>query len=209
MTRISLNDGDTRLLIAEGKKAELLRNQLANGLAQIRWETAETMKPIREYGGETYLKTKKYYPYVGMGYIQLTWEYNYEKAGKILGVDFVKNPKLLLRPDYAAKIAILGMRDGWFTGKKLSDYMTLKRSDFFNARSIVNGDKTKTIKGSNPPVKIGERIADWSKQYDAALLLDGYGRIAEPPVDTTTAKPDNAPVGFWAWLKSLFSKTEK
>lgn len=207
MTKISLDDGDTRLLIGEGKKAGLLRNQLANALAQIRWETAGTMRPIRELGGETYLKSKPYYPHVGMGYIQLTWEDNYRKAGLILGVDFVKNPKLLLQPKYAATIAIIGMRDGWFTGKKLSTYITLTKSDFFNARSIVNGDKTKTIKGSTQ--RIGERIAEWSKQYDALLLLDGYGRIVEAPVDTTPAKPDNAHVGFWAWLKSLFSKTEK
>lgn len=207
MTKISLDFGDTRLLIAEGKKAGLLRNQLANVLAQVRWETAGTMKPVREYGGETYLKSKPYYPYVGMGYIQLTWRDNYAKAGKLLGVDFVKYPSLLLEPYYAAKIAVIGMRDGWFTGKKLSDYITLKRSDFFNARSIVNGDKTKTIKGSTQ--RIGERIADWSKQYDALLLLDGYGRIVDTPVDTTKPRPDNAPVGFWAWLKSLFSKTEK
>lgn len=203
MTKISLDDGDTRLLIAEAHHAGLLRNQLANVLAQVRWETAGTMKPVREYGGEAYLNGKPYYPYVGMGYIQLTWRDNYAKAGTILGVDFLKNPKLLLQPKYSAKIAVIGMRDGWFTGKKLSTYITLTKSDFFNARSIVNGDKTKTIKGSTQ--RIGERITDWSKQYDALLLLDGFGRVVADPVDTTQPVKDNARIGFWAWLKGLFS----
>lgn len=206
MTKISLDDGDTRLLIKEAHHAGLLRNQLANVLAQVRWETAGTMKPVLEYGGEGYLKGKPYYPYVGRGYIQLTWEDNYRKAGAILGVDFVKYPRKLQEPRYAATIAVIGMRDGWFTGKKLGDYITLTKSDYFNARSIVNGDKTKTIKGSTQ--RIGERIAEWSKQYDALLLLDGFGRIVDAPVDTTKPVKDNARVGFWQWLKGLF-KTEK
>lgn len=196
MTKISFNDGDTRLLIAEGKKAGLLRNQLANVLAQIRWETAGTMKPVREYGGETYLKGKPYYPYVGMGYIQITWRANYEKAGAILGVDFVKNPKLLLKPQYSATIAVIGMRDGWFTGKKLSTYITLTKSDHFNARSIVNGDKTKTIKGTT--TRIGERITEWAHVYDAMLKAEGYG------VDTPKPAKDNAPSWWTRFWRRLF-----
>jgi predicted chitinase len=87
------------------------------------------MKPIREKGGEKYLRAKKYYPFVGMGYVQITWEHNYERASRELCekasthmcVDFVGNPKLLLEPKYAAPIIIAGMVEGWFTGKKLSD----------------------------------------------------------------------------------------
>ena len=53
--------------------------------------------------------------------------------------------------------------EGWFTGKKLSDYITLKISDFKSARKIVNGlDKA-------------ELIADYAKQYDKMLKDIGYG----------------------------------
>ncbi|MFC0246147.1 hypothetical protein ACFOLL_16280 [Falsochrobactrum ovis] len=45
-------------------------------------------------------------------------------------VDFVANPKLLLEPEYAAPILIVGMKEGWFTSKKLSDYIPLQKSDF-------------------------------------------------------------------------------
>jgi len=163
MVKMNLDLGDTRLLIETGKKYNLLRNQLAYILATAYHETAHTMRPIREYGGETYLKKKKYYPYVGMGYVQLTWDYNYKKASDKLGVDFLKNPKLLLESKYAAPIIVIGMMEGWFTGKKLSDYITLKISDFKSARKIVNGlDKA-------------ELIADYAKQYDKMLNDIGYG----------------------------------
>lgn len=160
---MNLDLGDTRLLIEVCKTHGLLRNQAAYVLATAYHETAHTMKPVREYGGETYLKSKKYYPYVGMGYVQLTWDYNYKKASKVLNVDFLKNPKLLLESKYAAPIIVVGMLEGWFTGKKLSDYITLKISDFKSARKIVNGlDKA-------------ELIADYAKQYDKLLKDIGYG----------------------------------
>lgn len=160
---MNLNLGDTQLIIQECKNQSLLRNEVAYVLATTKWETAHTMKPVREYGGETYLRAKRYYPYVGMGYVQLTWLENYKKASQKLGVDFVANPKLLLEPKYAAPILVLGMKEGWFTGKKLSDYISLYKSDFVNARRIVNGtDKA-------------QEIAAIARDYDKALLEIGYG----------------------------------
>lgn len=161
MANLSL--GDTSLILDECRKHGLLRNQAAYVLATAFWETARTMRPVREYGGETYLRGKKYYPYVGMGYVQLTWKRNYEKASRELGVDFVANPKLLLNPKYAAPILVVGMKDGWFTGKRLADYITLQKSDFKGARRIVNGtDKAATI-------------AALARDYDTALKAEGYG----------------------------------
>lgn len=160
---MDLDLGDTRLLIEACKIHGLLRNQAAYVLATAYHETAHTMKPVREYGGEKYLKSKKYYPYVGMGYVQLTWDYNYKKASKILNVDFLKNPKLLLEPKYAAPIIVVGMVEGWFTGKKLSDYITLNTSDFTSARKIINGLDKASI------------IADYARQYDKQLKDMGYG----------------------------------
>ena len=161
--RLSLKTGDLPLIIEECKKHGLLRNQTAYVLATTIHETAGSAKPVREYGGEAYLKSKKYYPYVGMGYVQLTWDYNYKKASEALGVDFLKTPRLLLESRYAAPIIVIGMRDGWFTNKKLSDYITLKISDFVSARKIVNGrDKA-------------ELIAGYAKEYDKLLKDLGYG----------------------------------
>lgn len=165
---MDLDLGDTRLIIDTAERAGLLRNQLAYVLATAYWETARTMRPVREYGGEKYLRAKDYYPYVGMGYVQLTWRRNYEKASMELGVDFVSNPRLLLEPKHAAKILVIGMVEGWFTGRKLSDYITLDRSDFIGARKIVNG----TDKAA--------QIAKLAKTYDALLRGEGYGEEAPP-----------------------------
>ena len=101
MARLTLDKGDTRLIIAECKARGLLRNQVAYVLATAYWETARTMKPIRERGGERYLRSKRYYPHVGMGYAQVTWERNYRKVSIETGVDCVANPKLLLDPEIA------------------------------------------------------------------------------------------------------------
>lgn len=164
---MNLNLGDTRLIVDACRNNTLLRNQAAYVLATAYHETAHTMKPVREYGGEAYLKKKKYYPFVGMGYVQLTWRANYEKASKALGVDFVQSPKKLLEPKYAAQILVVGMKYGWFTGKKLSDYITLRSSNFTGARRIVNGTDKAAM------------IAGYAVEYDALLKAEGYGETVE------------------------------
>lgn len=110
-------------------------------LATVYWETAQTMTPITEYGSESYLKSKPYYPFYGRGDVQLTWEDNYALQGDKLGMgdDLVKNPDLVLRPDLSLTICVLGMLDGDFTGKKLGDYFTDTLTDWDDARRIVNG----------------------------------------------------------------------
>ena len=200
---MNMNLGDTRLLIKAGRERGLLRNQMAYVLATTYHETAHTMKPVREMGGEKYLRSKKYYPHVGMGYVQLTWKENYERAARELCrkasermcVDFVGNPQLLLKPEYAAPILIIGMQEGWFTGKKLSDYITLQKSDFRNARRIVNlMDKA-------------DLIAGYARAYDKLLLAEGYGveQVIEAPANEVLPVPETTePVGtsrrFWTWL---------
>ncbi|MDS1138573.1 carboxypeptidase [Nitratireductor indicus] len=186
---VNLTTGDTALIVETCRQHGLLRNQAAYVLATAFWETARTMKPVREYGGEKYLRSKKYYPYVGMGYVQITWLANYQKASKKLGVDFVKNPKLLLKPEYAAPILVIGSKEGWFTGKKLSDYITLSKSDFKGARRIING----TDKAAE--------IAKLAQEYDALLKASGYGEAA--PVSDAPPSTDNRRSGLSAFLSFL------
>lgn len=178
---MDLNLGDTRLIIEECKRQGLLRNQAAYVLATAYWETARTMKPVIEafwLSEEWRRNNLRYYPWYGRGYVQLTWEYNYRKAAAALGVPLDKDPNLALKSEVAAKVLVVGSKEGWFTGSKLSDYITLQKSDFLNARRIINGTDKK------------EEIAKIAVQYDTMLRVNGYEgdriNVDVPPAKTST-----------------------
>lgn len=168
------------LIISTCEAYGLLRNQAAYVLATADHETNHTFMPVREgfwlKNAETWRKRNlRYYPWYGRGFVQLTWETNYLKAGKKIGVNLIKDPDAAMQPDHAAKILVLGMLEGWFTGKKLSDYITLKSSEFVSARRIINGtDKA-------------DAIAALAMKYDAELRKAGYGVEPSKPVPQTTA----------------------
>lgn len=140
-------------------------NQRAYLLATTYHETARTMQPIYEYGGVRYFdkydtgklaatlgnspeKDGDGYLYRGRGYVQLTGRRNYLKAGKALGYDLVKTPDLALDPNIATQILVKGCMEGWFTAKKLDTYVNEAKTDFVNARRVVNGlDDAKLIAG--------------------------------------------------------------
>jgi len=77
--------------------------------------------------------------YYGRGFVQITWLSNYRYFGKVLGVDLVNHPELAMQIPVAAEIIVMGMKNGSFTGKKLSNYFTGVTNDSVNARRIVNG----------------------------------------------------------------------
>lgn len=162
---MDMNLGCTRMLIDECKRQALLRNQCAYVLATSFWETAHTMRPVVEayWLSEAWRKKNlRYYPWHGRGFVQLTWEANYKRAERETGQPVHQNPALALDPMVAAKIAVTGMREGWFTGRDLNDFIDLRHSDFKGARAIINGrDKD-------------DEIASIARQYDADLKRDGY-----------------------------------
>ena len=121
-----------------------VRNQICYIMATIQHETAGTYKPIAEYGG----KNRRYAPYYGRGFVQLTWKFNYEKYSELLNRDFVNHPDQVMDPAVSLFIIVHGMKNGIFTGKKLSDYISASHVDFENARRIINGmDRANLIAG--------------------------------------------------------------
>jgi putative chitinase len=129
---------------------------LAYMLATTFHETAQTMQPIEEYGkgkGRAYGKKLKMsgipytHPnqiYYGRGYVQLTWYENYELMGRLLHVDLLNHPEIALEPHIAAAILFEGMTKGSssfgdFTGRCLEHYFNDTRTDWVNARRIING----------------------------------------------------------------------
>jgi putative chitinase len=82
----------------------------------------------------------------GRDFCQTTGKSNYERAGMHAGVDLVKYPERIAEVDIAICTLVCGMRDGWFTSRRLSHYLTPGKTDFVNARRIINGtDKAETI----------------------------------------------------------------
>ena len=159
--KIDWNLGDTQLILAECRRNGLSRPQIAYILATAWWETAHTMKPVEEafwLSDAWRAKNLRYYPWHGRGYVQLTWEANYLKAGKKLDRDLTTDPDAVMNSAIAAEILVVGSLEGWFTGKKLGDYINKSKIDYVGARRIINGtDKA-------------QAIADVAKAYEAAIV---------------------------------------
>lgn len=148
--------------------------QAAYVLATVWHETDRKLAPIEEYGkgkgrvygtwyknskGELYAfkngsRTTAYlyadFPhlYYGRGDTQNTWFDNYEKLSRVFGVDFLRQPELLLTREWSTKATLYAMKSGLYTGRKLSDYIYQSKKDYINARRIINGtDLAKKIAG--------------------------------------------------------------
>ena len=112
----------------------------------------------------------------GRGLPQITGKANYARAAAKLGLDLVGNPDLALRPDVAADIMFAGMLEGWFTGKRLSDYEGGGGEyDARNARRIING------------LDAADKIAGYYRQFLRAVLASQVQEI--PPPDVPAPKP--------------------
>ena len=146
----------------------------AYALATAYHETAHTMQPVKENGGPNYFfrmyDIQGYRPavarrlgnmqpgdgakYYGRGYVQLTGRINYAKAEHELGVSLVSTPDLALNPTVAADILRLGMTEGWFTGKKFTDFA---ETDYVSMRKIINGTDRAAL------------IAGYARQFEQAV----------------------------------------
>lgn len=167
-------------------------------LATAKHETADTMRPITEYGGRKYFD--KYdtgrlakalgntpeadgdgYLYRGRGYVQITGRANYAKASRALGLDLLGNPDLALQPTVAAQILVRGCREGWFTRKKLGDYLP---GNYREARRVVN------------KMDDADLIAGYARKFEAAL---NSAALTPKPVAASPA-PQTDAKGLWAAL---------
>lgn len=194
-------------------------HHMANILANVRRETGGIMGPIKETvmahhrdrnptdaevirrldrafarGQLPWVKT----PYwrggaFGRGQLQATHDANYRKFGAI---PYSK----ALEPAMSARIAVVGMMDGMFTGRKLSDYKFPAALDLppsQNPRRIVNGSD-----GSDREVAASHRM------FAAALERAGWGEAVSTPIaPRATEIPASS---FWAGIiaaiAALFQK---
>lgn len=129
-------------IITNARAFGFCASQIAYILATVQHETGNTFAPIRE--GFTVsdvwrARNFRYYPYYGRGYVQLTWFNNYQKYSELLNLDLVSNPDRAMRPDIALFILLHGMKYGTFTGVSLNNYTRGGKTDFVNARRVING----------------------------------------------------------------------
>jgi len=137
----------------------LTLEQTAFVLANTRHETAQ-YKYLKEIDGRGQARRLGYQGgenWYGRGYIQLTHLNNYKNWSQWTGKDLVGNPDLLTTDlDLSAFVACSGIQHGSFTAKgKVSDYINDTKKDYYNARSLVNGDKH----------KIGNKIVEYTNDY--------------------------------------------
>jgi predicted chitinase len=183
-------------------------HHMANVLAQVYHETGGGMYPIKETvmpwhknkkpsdatvigrldrayakGQLTWVKSAYWRGGAfGRGQLQITHDYNYDKFG-------ITNYAEALRLDVSARIAVEGMRDGMFTGKKLADFnfpQDLDNPPRTNPRRIVNG-----ADGSDDKVRTHHMV------FAAALEAAGWQQ--EP-----AATP--VPRGFWDYIFAAFAR---
>lgn len=214
-------------------------HHVANILANVKRETGGYMSPIKETvyvshkdknpsdatvkrrlenawkkGQLSWVKT----PYwrdgaFGRGMIQITHWPNYDKLGRILGIQLRENPDLALDLKISADIAVVGMSEGLFTGKKLSDYRfpgDLTAAPAAHPRRIVNGQD-----GTD------KEIARYHRSFYSALIEAGYDEMDEAsakpaqkpvsapatkPTPITPAKPASAWRAFFEVLLAIFRR---
>lgn len=158
---------------------------LAYELATAAHETSFELQPIEEYGKGSGMKYGTPDPetgqtYYGRGYVQTTWRENYARADKEIAAQFpgiVTDCEWHAEQQLNAKVAtatmMLGMEQGWFRTHDDGEPETLARyfnddvDDPYEAREIINGDKSKVPSWSSQ--SIGKLISGYHAAFLSAL----------------------------------------
>lgn len=187
-------DGLNAVLDAWEQCRETSLPWLAYILATAFHETRATMSPVREGFAKTdraarkavakrkYALVENGHVYYGRGLVQLTWGENYKKMGKRIGVDLYNNPDLAIAPAISARILVVGMVEGLFTGKRLEHYFGPSVNDIIGARKIINGTDKAHL------------IASYHDQFLGALQAADEKTPQPSDVKEKDAEPDGKPL---------------
>ncbi|MCL1552850.1 XVIPCD domain-containing protein [Xanthomonas nasturtii] len=137
-------------------------------LATAQHETRNFQAPDEDFGRSQArkLKYRGGEEFYGRGYVHLTHDDNYEQFDRLLGLDgeMVRNPNLAKDPEIAAKVLVVGMRDGLFTGKPLDRYIDSDSHDIYNARRVVNGVTPSSPWSIKAAKQCAELAASWERR---------------------------------------------
>lgn len=139
---------------------------LAYMLATVFHETAAAMQPVRETraksdaaaiailerafsaGRLAHVRTPYWRfdgegkSWLGRGLVQITHKDNYRRLGEATGIDLLADPGRALEMEVALPVLFDGMERGLFTGQALKDHFGEGKTDWLNARRIINGTES-------------------------------------------------------------------
>lgn len=139
--------------------------------------------------------------YRGRGFVQLTGRGNYEKMSKVLNaqgftythegksyggkgepIDLVKNFEHVNQvPVLAARILVEGSKQGLFTGQRLDQYVNDKKTDYTNARRVINGtDRAADIAALAVGFQKALETGDLWKQAMEKVPAQGFLKVPIP-----------------------------
>lgn len=185
-------DGMENLLdVQEKYLPDIAVDELGYDLATSYHETGASMQPITERGARSYFDqyepgTKKGrmlgntvkgdgFRYRGEGHVMNTGRRNAAYATTQLnkkfnlGIDLIAHPELRGDPKISALSLFLGNREGWWTGKDLSDFLDgVDESDAEDLREFVNARRV--VNGTDKAEKIGRYALGFEKAIRGALV---------------------------------------
>lgn len=144
-----------------------------------RFPTIESARPFigspkalanKVYGGRTDLgntQPNDGWDFRGRGLPQVTGRANYRRVDDKLGLEgtLVANPDKMLEWGVCLPATIIGMREGWFTGKSLNDRIgppPAPERQFVKARAIINPDEN------------GPLVASYATTFQDGLIAAGW-----------------------------------
>ena len=167
------------------------KRQIAYVLSTVKWECAFNNQKEIWWENKSYWKVDSatWKAYYGRGFIQLTHKENYEKYTSIIKsswkdfkdndgntlkwseIDLVNNPDIILKSnDLATFILMDWMKNGWpdrLEKKKLSYYINDQKTDYYNARIIINWMTSKPQEYANTALAYQNKL--WNGSVDSPI----------------------------------------